>query len=341
VIARAVSTLSRIRWRGVLGAIAAASLAIAAGCGEVADGPADGGDAGSSAGAIAYAPYYYAYGWGNPAYAFSSPADMKAKGGPAAISLAFVLSNGGCDASTDIHDHLGDVRAYIAAGGHVRASFGGATGTYLETACGSAAELATALGRFVDDTGITDLDFDLEQHAVSSNATVNARRAVALKQVQDAKHVRVALTLPVAPTGLLQESLDILQAVIAAGVEVSIVNGLAMDFGNGTDLATVPMQAIDGLAQQLRGVMPGLSIEQAYRRVGGTVMIGKNDDDETLSLASARGFVDYARAKQLGFVSFWAIQRDQPCPPSNDVALCSRLNTQPFEFHAIFAGVNR
>jgi len=308
------------------------------GCGAPSGPSADGGPGSAT---TEYAPYFYTWGWGSPSYAFSSLVEMKAKGGPDAVTLAFVLSAGGCNTSTDIQAHRDDIQAYVAAGGHVKASFGGATGTYLESACASAGELAAALGRFVDDTGITDLDFDLEQGARSSNAALNALRAAALKQLQDDRHVRVGFTLPVAPGGLVQDGLDIVHAAVTAGVTISVVNGMTMDYGNGTDLGTTPIRSIDGLALQLRDLLPNLTVDQAYRLVGATAMIGKNDDEETLSLANADTLVGYARQKQLGLVSFWAIQRDQPCASGGTVDLCSRVNTAVFEFSAIFAGVTR
>jgi chitinase len=312
---------------------------LAIGCGTTRDGAAS--DASNDAASpTELAPYFYTWGWGSAAYAFATLAEMKARGGPAAVTLAFVLSDGGCNATSEIHDHRADVAAYVAAGGHVKASFGGATGTYLETACGSAGELAAALGRFVDDTGITDLDFDLEQGATSSNAAVNRLRGAALKQLQDTRHVRVAFTLPVAPTGLLQDSVDILQAAVTAGVDIARVNGMTMDYGNGTDLGTTPSRSLDAMALQLRGLLPGLDAAQAYRRLGATAMIGKNDDDETFSLDNARALVGYARAHQLGLLSFWAIQRDQPCGASNELDRCSRVNTSTFQFTAIFGAVN-
>jgi len=330
----------------VLGLIASAAI----GCGTAArSGPSDassavdaaeGSDGRSGSATTEYAPYFYTWGWGSSSYAFSSLAEMKAKGGPAAVTLAFVLSSGGCNTTTDIQAHRDDIQAFIAAGGHVKASFGGATGTYLESACASAAALATALGKFVDDTGITDLDFDLEQGARSSTAALNGMRATSLKQLQDAKHVRVAFTLPVSPTGLAQDSLDILQAAVTAGVQIAFVNGMTMDYGDGTDLGTTPILSIDSLATQLRGLLPNLGLDQAYRLVGATAMIGKNDDNETLSLANATTLVAYARQRQLGLVSFWAIQRDQPCAPSSTVDLCSHVNTAVFQFSTIFEGVN-
>jgi len=318
----------------------ATTTAIASGCGA-ASGPGPSDATGDPPGdTTEYAPYFYTWGWGSPSYAFSSLVDMKSQGGPAAVTLAFVLSGGGCTTSTDVPAHRADIQAYVAAGGHVKASFGGATGTYLESACASAGALAAALGQFVDDTGITDLDFDLEQGTQSSNATLNRMRATALKQLQDDKHVRVAFTLPIAPGGLLQDSLDIVQAAVNAGVQISFVNGMTMDYGNGTDLGITPIQSIDSLARQLQGLLPNLSLDQAYRHVGATAMIGKNDDEETLSLDNAATLVAYARRKQLGLVSFWAIQRDQPCTSTNTVDRCSLVNTALFQFSTVFASVN-
>ena len=313
---------------------------VASACGAVTD-PSDAGVVTPpSGGTTEFAPYFFSWAWGDSSYAFTSLVDMKAKGGPSAVTLAFVLSDGGCDATTDIHAQRADIQSYVAAGGHVKASFGGASGTYLEYACATSGELAAALGRFVDDTGITDLDFDLEQHTQSSTPALNRLRAAALKQLQTDKHVRVSFTLPAAPTGLLQESLDILQAVVDAKVEISIINGMTMDYGNGTDLSTTPIRSVDGIAQQVRALYPTLGIDEAYRLVGATAMIGKNDDDETFTLDDARLLIDHARQHKLGLVSFWAIHRDQICPPGNSIELCSRVNTATFDFSAIFASVN-
>lgn len=303
----------------------------------VVGGTTGGGGGGGGTGTTEFAPYFYTWGWGSSAYAFSSLADMRAKGGPAAVTIAFVLAGNGCSASADIHNNLADVRAYTAAGGHVKASFGGAAGTYLEYNCATSGALATALTQFVDDTGITDLDFDLEQGSASSNAALNQRRAAALKQVQDARHIRVAFTLPVAPSGLLQDSIDIVQAALNAGVQISFINGMTMDYGNGTNLGTVPIQSIDSLAQQIRGMLPSLSLAQAYRMVGATAMIGKNDDAETFSIANANTLIAYARQKQIGLVSFWAIQRDQVCSGTSDLDRCSTVNSSRFQFSTIFA----
>jgi chitinase len=304
-------------------------------------GGGTGGDGGAPAPVTEYAPYFYTWGWGSSAYAFSSLAQMKQQGGPSAVTLAFVLSGGGCTVSTDIQDNLTDVNAFIAAGGHVKASFGGADGTYLENACSDATSLASAISGFVDATGITDLDFDIEQGTTSSNATINARRASALATVQASKHIRVAFTLPVNPDGLDNLGLDIVKAALAAGVKVSFVNVMTMDYGNGTNLGTTPIASVDATAKQLQALIAGLSLDAAYRMVGTTAMLGHNDDTEVFSLDNAKTLIAYAKQKQLGLVSFWAIQRDEKCPSGVDLDVCTGVNASTFQFHQIFDGVNQ
>jgi chitinase len=307
--------------------------------GDMSGGP-DGGAPGGGASGIEYAPYFYTWGWSNSSYAFSSLSDMQKIGGPSAVTIAFVLGNSGCQTTTDIQDNLDDVKAFIAAGGHVKASFGGQKGSYLEYNCSDAPSLANALSAFVDATGVTDLDFDIEQDTKSSNTTLNAMRAAALKSVQDAKHVRVAFTLPVNPDGLDSLGLAIVKSALAAGVNISFVNVMTMDYGDGTDLGTTPISSVDATAKQLQGLIKGLSLPAAYRMVGATAMLGQNDDSEVFSIANAKTLIAYAKQKQLGLVSFWAIQRDEACPSSTvDLDVCNGVSSKTFEFNDIFASV--
>jgi chitinase len=296
-------------------------------------------DAGPPALTTEYAPYFYTWGWGSTSYAFSSLVDMKKLGGPAAVTIAFVLGNGGCKVTTDIHDNLADVKAFIAAGGHVKASFGGADGTYLETQCADAASLASAITGFVDDTGVTDLDFDIEQGTTTSNATINARRATALKTVQDSRHIRVAFTLPVNPDGLDSLGLAVVKSALDAGVTVSYVNVMTMDYGNGTNLATTPESSVDATAKQLQGLIKNLSLDAAYHMVGITPMIGHNDDTEVFSLTNAQTLIAYAKQKKVGLVAFWSIQRDEQCAGATNLDLCNGSGTSTFQFSKIFAAV--
>jgi chitinase len=311
---------------------------------DLAEPPSSSSDGGAVDAATAQttevAPYFYTWGWGSSAYAFPSLVEMKKEGGPDAVTLAFVLSKSGCTVTTDIQDNLADVNAYVAAGGRVKASFGGADGTYLENGCPDATSLAAAISGFVSATGITDLDFDIEQGATSSNAAINAMRGSALAKVQADKHIRVAFTLPVNPDGLDSLGLAVVKSALDAGVRVSFVNVMTMDYGDGTDLGKTPSASADATAKQLQSLIAGLTLDQAYRMVGVTPMLGKNDDNETFSIANAQTLIDYAKQKKIGLLAFWAIQRDEKCAGAINLDLCNGQSQSTFQFSQIFESVN-
>ena len=295
-----------------------------------------------------YAPYFYAQGWDNTSYAFRSLADLHAKSGLSSVTLAFVVANGGCHATRDIQDHLADVKAFIAAGGHVKASFGGQSDTYLETACRDSASLANELTAFVDETGITDLDFDVEQ-PVAMNATTNTMRSKALASVQASRGVKIAFTVPSdpgsasGPGGMSPEGLAVVSSAVANGVKISHVNLMTMDFGTsysaGKTMGSLAISAATGGAAQLRALLPSLDEAGSFAMIGVTPMIGQNDEPtEKFTLADAATLVAFAKSKHLGLVAFWAINRDQPCAGS-DLSLCSAASPSAFAFHSVLKGV--
>lgn len=294
-----------------------------------------------------YAPYFYTWGWDNSAYAFKNLVDMKTKTGLDAATLAFVLGQSGCTTSRSVQDHASDIAAFKAAGGHVKASFGGASGSYIENNCTSAASLASAITAFVDETGITDLDFDVEQ-AGAMNATVNSRRSTALASVQAARGIKVSFTLPAYPAstsgsggGMSTEAYAVVQSALAAGVTISHVNLMTMDYGasysSGRKMGDLAVSAVQACAKQLQKLIPGLTTSSAYGMIGATPMIGENDvASEVFGLADATILANWAKANHLGLVSFWAIQRDVPCSGGVDLALCSNAQTKSFQFNDIF-----
>jgi hypothetical protein len=308
-----------------------------------------GGEAGSDAGwdggppPIDYAPYFPTWVWGASGYAYTGLADLQKKTGLNEVTIAFVLSNGGCNTTQDIEQNASDVQAFIAAGGHVKASFGGADGTYVESQCASASDLATAIEGFVDTTGITDLDFDIEQDPVLTDA-VNQMRAEALAMVQQSRHVRVAFTLAADPPpgGLTSQGMSVVTNAVTAGVQVWHVNLMTMDYGDsyaGHPLAPVAEGSLTAANAQLVQAIPGLDTTSAWRMLGVIPMIGKNDDTEVFSLQDATDLTAFARQNRLGLVSFWSIDRDQVCPSGADYNSCSTVDTSDFQFDGIFRAV--
>jgi chitinase len=289
-----------------------------------------------------YAPYFYTWGWSNSQYSFTSLVDLKKKVGTPAVTLAFVLGTGNCQTTTDIQSHVSDVKAYVAAGGHVKASFGGQGGTYLENTCGSASAMASALEAFVDATGITDLDFDVEQ-AKAETSTINALRAQALATVQKSRGIKVAFTLPATPTGMSSDVVAVVKAALSAGVTISHVNLMTMDYGSsisaGKKMSDLAISGANGLVSQLKSLIPGLTDAAGYAMVGITPMIGENDvSTENFSVTDAKAVATFATQKHVGLLSFWAIQRDRPCSGSADLSLCSNGTGQTanYQYDAAF-----
>lgn len=308
-----------------------------------------------------YAPYFYTWGWGNTTdYLFSTLQDMKAKTGLNGATLAFVIAPpGSCSITTDgavnriEGDMKNDITAFQAGGGRLKVSFGGANGTYLEsdTACKTVDTLYAALKGFVDRTGLTDLDFDVEQGHEMSDA-INSKRAQALARLQAANpSVKVSFTLastPVdrwnTPGGLSASSLNVVKSAVAAGVKINKVNLMTMDFGSyyssGRTMADASISAVSETFKQLKVIYPGKTDADIWKMLGATPMIGQNDiASEIFTLQDARDLTTWARSKGLGLVSFWAIQRDQVCKNGAGLAICSMQNTAPYQYHNIFKGV--
>jgi chitinase len=313
---------------------------------EVGPGKPEAGtpaEAGPSAPAVDYAPYFPTWVWGASGYAFTSLVDLQQKAHLNEVTIAFVLSNGGCNTTQDIEQNMDDVKAFIAAGGHVKASFGGADGTYLEAKCTTAATWASALEDFVDTTGITDLDFDIEQDAVLTDA-VNEMRGQALKTVQASRNIQVAFTLAADPSpgALTSQGLSVVTHAVSAGVKISHVNLMTMDYGDSYGeqaLAPVAIGSLNVANTQLVSAVPGLTKAQAWQMLGVIPMIGKNDDSEVFSVADAKTLATFALQNQLGLVSFWSIDRDQVCPKGADYNSCSTVDTTNFQFDTILQTV--
>jgi len=307
------------------------STGLAAGCGAPLTAGAPGAIATSK---TEYAPYYEIY---SDTGAFDSLVDLQKKAGLNAVTLAFVLKGDGCSTDSTVSENLDDIKAFIAAGGHVKASFGGAAGAYVETGCADATALAGAIGKFVDETGITDLDFDIEQNGPLST-DMNVRRGQALKMVQDSKHISVSFTLAVNDDGLPSKPLNCLTSALDAGVKVSHVNIMVMDYGDlpqGTAIAPIAISSLNATHAQLKKALPGLTDEQAWAMLGATPDIGQNDDNEIFTLADAQTLTDFAIEHHLGLITFWNIQRDQVCGKGE----CSEHDQANFDYHRIFEKV--
>jgi hypothetical protein len=291
------------------------------------------------------APYFYTWGFFSNSYVANSLANAK-KAGVGAVTLAFGVSGGGCTLGGGLDEIMNDsgakadVQNFIAGGGRVIMSFGGADGQYLESAC-SATGMYNLIKNVIDTQKIYNLDFDVEGGQLDQTS-LNTMRNTVLKQLQAAyPNLYVSFTLPVDPDGLPSDAMTLLKSAKAAGVNINIVNIMTMDYGTdgtqGRAEGTVAIASANGTFSQLKLLYPSLSTAQIWAMIGITPMIGYNDDSAEIFRASdATAVTNFAMQNGVGLLSYWALQRDE-VGTTNDLDRFSRVNTSNYQFYNIMA----
>ncbi len=240
-----------------------------------------------------------------------------------------------------------DMDAIRAAGGDVRPSFGGANGTELAQSCTTVASLEAQYQKVVDVYGLDRIDFDIEGTAVTDRASVD-RRSAAIAQVQAAQRakgrdLKVSLTLPVLPNGLTSDGFYVLQSAKNAGVNVDLVNVMAMDFGDSAapnpsgQMGSYAIQSAQATKAQVLQVWPSLTAAQAWAMIGVTPMLGQNDNtSEVFGLTDAQQLVTFAQQNHLGELAFWEMTRDaNAC--TGGLSKCTNVTQTPYQFSKLFA----
>lgn len=278
-----------------------------------------------------FAPYVDATAW--PTYDFVASAQA---GGAKFATLGFVVAGPGnvpawggygsyAVTGTDFDLQMrARVNSLRALGGDVAVSFGGAAGQELAQTITSVPALAAAYRSVIQAYNLTHVDFDIEGAAVADTASIARRsQAIAILQSEAAaagRELSVRFTLPVLPTGLDTNGVAVLSAAKQAGVRVDLVNIMAMDYGDNAapnpagHMGDCAIQAATSLFNQLTTLYGGTTTEaQRWRMVGVTPMIGVNDvATEVFTQQAARQLEAWALAHQIGLLSMWSANRDEP-----------------------------
>lgn len=294
-----------------------------------------------------------------PSYPFETPPGLAQQD----VILAFVVASpdDACTPSWGGYYSLDEAATSLeldrriaqlrSVGGRARVSFGGQANTELASACTDVSALTNAYQSVVDRYDLSIIDLDIEGAALTDSAGMS-RRAEAIAEVQrtataDQRRLDVWLTLPVAVSGLTAEGLQALTTMLAAGVDVAGVNGMTMDFGDGSaadrtmgDLAIDATTALHGqVSQAYAAAEQPLTEVESWSRVGMTPMIGQNDvAGEVFTLADAEKVNAFARENGLGLVSMWSANRDSTCqrplPTVTTVVqtTCSGIDQQGISF---------
>jgi hypothetical protein len=261
------------------------------------------------------------------------------------LTLAFITAGVGCKASwfnafdprtAWAKDQIDAVRAL---GGDVKISLGGASGSELAQVCTSPQAVETEYQAIVDAYNLKYLDIDIEGGAVADPTSI-ARRSAALVLLQKARpNVKISLTLPVLPEGLDANGFAVLKSAHDAGVNVDVVNVMAMDYQRPTgEYGTFATQAAQSTFNQIKSLWTTKTDAQVWSMVGVTPMIGKNDDGGTFTLADASTLVAFAKSKHLGMLSFWEMTRDRNACTGGSLTNCTNIPQTPYQFSQIFAG---
>jgi chitinase len=227
-------------------------------------------------------------------------------------TLAFLTPKSGCtpeweDGNESMNAFTSQVTALQNAGGNVIISFGGASGGELAETCTSVSSLTSAYQNVVNTYHVTRLDFDIEG-SVLDNTSANGRRNQALAALQAANpSIQVDFTVPVDPTGIESNVVNLLKDAKSKGVKVNLVNIMTMDFGNGENALADSESAANGLHGQLGGIFTGLSSAQLWAMEGLTVIAGQNDDDEVFSQSNAATLESFAASKGVQELAFWEV----------------------------------
>jgi chitinase len=248
------------------------------------------------------------------------------------------------------------VNGVRALGGDVMVSFGGANGVELAQGITNVTALKNAYRSVVDAYQLTHVDFDIEGAAAADPVSI-ARRSQAMALLQqelaaEGRALKIWLTLPVLPTGLTQDGVNVVRSAVQAGVNLSGVNIMAMDYGAFAApnpqgrMGDYAIQAATSLFNQLKNVYGTTKTDaQLWQMVGITPMIGMNDvTTEIFDQQEAREVLAFAQSKGITRLSMWSINRDRANPNGAigyvETTSSSILQT-PFEFSLIFEQIRR
>jgi chitinase len=288
---------------------------------------------------VAVAPYEY-LGWGNP----QKPTSVMSATGVKWLTLAFMLSDGGCNPKWDGDRALtggsdqSAINSIRSAGGDIVVSFGGWSGNKLGEHCSSASALAGAYQKVISAYSLKAIDIDIEASEFSSG-TVQQRVIDALKIVKSKNSgIKTYITFGTTPSG--PDSTG--KALINRGAKAGLANDgwviMPFDFGGHSgSMGNVTKTAADGLKNAVKSAY-GYSDSVAYSHIGISSMNGKTDEsDETVSTGDFKTILSYAQTHHLARLTFWAVNRDRQCSSGGAGDSCSGVSQSAYAYTKIFA----
>jgi chitinase len=226
------------------------------------------------------------------------------------------------------------------SGGDVIPSFGGysadtdtttwtsnpANLTEIADSCTDVGKIAQAYESVVTTYGVHRLDFDIESDSINNTAGVDRRNAAIAEVEQWAlrthRLVEFSYTLPSTPQGLAPNGVAVLRSAAAHHAVIRTVNLMTFDYWDGVqhDMVADAESAATALLGQLKVTTdPRTPTALLWNKVGVIQMNGIDDfgTTETLTPAQAKTFETWAARHHLGYIGFWALERDHEGTPDD------------------------
>lgn len=236
------------------------------------------------------------------------------------------------------------IQALRAIGGDVSVAFGDED---LARSCPTVARLQAQYLQAVATYMLTHLDFDIEGENLA-NARVNRLRNRAIADLQ--KHVAhaggqlsISYTLPVGLGGLTPMEMSLLRDAVGCGVDLGTLNIMTMNYythaASGQNMARNAIHAATNVVHQLHQLYPSRTPAQLWTMLGITPMIGVNNDRrEVFTLQDVHNLLAFASRRQLTWLAFWSIQRDERCARGQVAPHhCSGVSQRPYQYTHTFA----
>jgi Glycosyl hydrolases family 18 len=301
-----------------------------------------------------FAPYVYVMPGPSADSKPSSIIQAEQQTGVKYYTLAFIISQG-CQAIWGDFTQPGEIPAGIPPGtpdpmmtainqlrqlgGDVAISFGGANGIELGQACQDVPSLQKQYQSVIDAYKVTHLDFDVEGASVADTASVDRRNKAIAALEQANPNLVVSYTLPVMPTGLTSDGVNILKNALTNKARIDVVNVMTMDYGSSVPSNQMGKSAISA-AQATESQLRQINMSA---KIGITPMIGANDSvPETFTLDDAKQVAAFAKQNSsIGELSMWSLGRDTPCPGGATGSVsptCSGIAQKSYDFVKLFSG---
>jgi chitinase len=252
----------------------------------------------------------------------------------------------------------GDIANLRASGGDIVLNFGGyAAGNpsdasvnprqeeELALACPTVASLQAQYQQAITAYHATHVAFAIEGDVLSNSkysASIGLRnQAIAgLKSGVPGRPLCVEFTLTGTITGLTDQGEVLLKDAIDRGINICLVNILAMNYGSAVPVdqpGAMGQYAINALQEaffQIKFLFPQKSDSQIWSMMGVTIMNGVNNSSgqggrEIFTLVDAQTLLQFALKNKIREVSMWELHRDQPPPNDNVIAPTDTVTTTP------------